>query len=135
MVCGTVALICMLSFGSLPQTTLSGCAKIIALISELLFLKKIWSLIAGKNSNFCKKQTLFISICVLVCFLPPVLGTKGCEIEWAQQSMFVDITNLCSEVAVDYLSKKKKTFDQVSFTSVVFKGSVCTDPVATPPPG
>ena len=109
------------------------CWEIISYISEIIFLRKLWFLFSARYSKFSLQKVMFLAIALLLCFLPPVIGTKGGEIGWAQQSSFVDITNLGTDMALDYLTQKRKVMEQVSILTVHYQPVVNYRQAPCPP--
>ena len=94
---------------------------VIGLLSECLFVRKVWWLINFNEKKVTKKQVAVAWFILLISQAPAVTGTNGIEVGCAKQSLLFDMTNMCAEMGLEMLSKKRKQLQQVSkFKNVLF---------------
>ena len=102
---------------NIPTSPLSAdfIKEVVSGASELLFMQKLCRIFIARKSKYSMKQALMLSMAILFCAVPTVMGMQGGEIQWAQQSLIADVVNLGGEMAINYLSKKQKVLGQVGY--------------------
>ena len=105
----------LILYFNIPTSPLSAdfIKQVVSSASELLFMQKLCRIFIARKSKYSMKQALMLSMAILFCAVPTVMGMQGGEIQWAQQSLIADVVNLGGEMAINYLSKKQKVLGQV----------------------
>ena len=76
-------------------------------------MRKVWWLINFNEKKFTKKQVAVAWFLLLLSQAPAVTGTNGIDVGCAKQSLLLDATNMCAEMDLEMLSKKRKQLQQV----------------------